>query len=503
MKGKRSPVRTPIPILVLLVLVVIGLLVRNHLSSISQGVGLETATVTRRTLNATVLATGTVKAIVGAEVKVGSRISGVVTHLPVNIGSSVRKGQPIAQLDDREARSQVDQARSNLAAAQSHLAELEAGYNAQVVQSKTDIERANSNLAAARSKLSQARTSAGSVPIEVTAQIQQASASIDQAEATRKNSKVKLERMERLLEKGFIATQDADNARTEYEVADSRVRHAQAVLTAAKADASQTEIKKQEVAQAEEGLRQAQSALSMARANVAQVRVKEQAIGTARAQVTQAEAALRYAATQLSYTRIVSPVSGVIASVSTQEGETIAAGLQAPTFVTIVDLSRLQVDALVDETDIGLVKVGDSATFTVDSYPDEEFEGRVTAIYPKAIIDQNVVNYDVVVTIANPRGMLRPDMTANVTISIATKSNVLAVPNKAIKREEGAKVVYVIANGKPVCRRIRTGWKDSDYTEVASGLREGDRVVVGDIPGSAGEQSGAAQSNLPPGATGR
>jgi len=219
--------------------------------------------------------------------------------------------------------------------------------------------------------------------------------------------------------------------------------------------------------------------------------------------VAQAQAALRYAETQLSYTRIVSPVSGVIASVSTQEGETIAAGLQAPTFVTIVDLSKLQVDALVDETDIGRVKVGDSATFTVDSYPDEEFEGRVTAIYPKAIIDQNVVNYDVVVSITNPRGMLRPDMTANVTINVATKSNVLAVPNKAIKREEGTKVVYVIENYKPVRRRIRTGWKDSDYTEVVSGLREGDRVVVGDIPGSTREQSGAAQSNLPPGATGR
>ena len=193
----------------------------------------------------------------------------------------------------------------------------------------------------------------------------------------------------------------------------------------------------------------------------------------------------------------------MIASVSTQEGETIAAGLAAPTFVTVVDLSKLQVDALVDETDIGRVKVGDSAAFTVDSYPDEEFEGRVTAIYPKAIIDQNVVNYDVVVTIANPRGMLRPDMTANVTVNIATKSNVLVVPNKAIKREEGAKVVYVVENGKPVRRTIRTGWKDSDYTEIASGLKEGERVVVGDIPSSIPEQSGAAQSNLPPGATGR
>jgi len=503
MKGKRSRRRAIITILILAVLVVVGLVVRNRILTTSQTTGMETAAVTRRTLSSTVVATGTIKSIVGTEVKVGSRISGVVTHLPVNIGSVVRMGQLIAQLDDREARSQVDQARSNLAAVQGRLAEIEAGYGAQVVQSRTDIERASSNLAAARSRLSQARTSEGTIPVEVTSQIQQASASVDQAEANRKNAKTKLDRMEHLLAQDFIARQDVDNARTEYEVTDSQVRHAQAVLTTAKANASQTEIKKQDVAQAEEGLRQAQSALSMARANVAQVRVKEEAIRTARAQVAQAQAALSSAKTQLSYTRIVSPVSGVIASVSTQEGETIAAGLAAPTFVTIVDLSKLQVDALVDETDIGRVKVGDTTAFTVDSYPDEEFEGRVTAIYPKAIIDQNVVNYDVVVTIANPRGMLRPDMTANVTINIATKNNALAVPNKAIKREEGTKVVYVVENDKPMRRRVRTGWKDSDYTEITSGLRGGEKVVVGDVPGSVREQSGAAQSNLPPGATGR
>src|SRR4030042_3031009 len=208
--------------------------------------------------------------------------------------------------------------------------------------------------------------------------------------------------MQNLLEQDFVSQQDVDNARTEYDVAVSQVRHAQAMLDASNANASQTQIKQQDVARAEEAGRQADSALRMAQANTAQVRVKEQAIRTARAQVMQAEAALRYAQTQLSYTRIVSPIDGVIASVSTQEGETIAAGLTAPTFVTIIDLARLQVDALVDETDIGRVKAGQSATFTVDSFPDEDFGGTVTAIYPKAIIDQNVVDYDGVITIANP-----------------------------------------------------------------------------------------------------
>jgi len=489
--------------IVAVVLAVPGLLLQRHLSSAKQRQGLDTATVTRRTLNATVLATGSVKAIVGAEVKVGSRISGVVTRLPVNIGSVVHKGQLIAELDDRETSSQVDQARANLASARTHLAELEAGYAAQVVQSRTDVEQAQANLASARSRLEQARTTVGTVPLEVTAQIQQAESALEQAQASQANSNTSYQRLQHLLDQGYIARQDVDNARTQYDVAAAQVRHAQAVLDAANANASQTQIKQQDVAQAEGGVRQADSALRMARANTAQVRVKQQAIRTARAQVMQAEAAVRYAETQLSYTRIASPIDGVIASVSTQEGETISAGLQAPTFVTIIDLSRLQVDALVDETDIGRVKAGQSATFTVDSFPDEDFEGTVTAIYPKAIIDQNVVDYDVVVTIANPRGMLRPDMTANVTISVATKENVLSVPNKAIKREDGAKVVYVAQDGSLIRRAVKTGWKDSEYTEIVSGLKEGEQVLVGEAPGQARPRPAATQPSLPPGATGR
>jgi macrolide-specific efflux system membrane fusion protein len=429
-----------IALLAIVALGAAGLVVHRRASSARQRAGLETATVSRRTLSATVLATGSIKAIVGAEVKVGSRISGVVKRLPVNIGSVVHQGQLIAELDDRDARSQVDQAAANLAAA--------------------------------RARLQQARTTVGTVPLEVTAQIQQAESALEQAEANRTNAKTTYDRMQHLLAQDFVAKQDVDNARTAYEVTVAQVRHAQAVLDAAKANASQTQLSQQDVAHAD-------------------------------AAVRQAEAALRYAQTQLSYTRILSPIDGVIASVSTQEGETIAAGLTAPTFVTIIDLSRLQVDALVDETDIGRVEVGQSATFTVDSYPDEEFEGTVTAIYPKAIIDQNVVNYDVVVTIANPRGLLRPDMTANVTIAVATREDVLAVPNKAIRREDGAKVVYVMQDGSPERRAVKTGWKDSDYTEILSGLKEGEAVLLGDVPGRSPAQSAGAQQSLPPGAIGR
>jgi RND family efflux transporter MFP subunit len=202
-------------------------------------------------------------------------------------------------------------------------------------------------------------------------------------------------------------------------------------------------------------------------------------IKMASAELERAKASLADAKVQLSYATITAPIDGVIASVSTQEGETVAAGLNAPTFVTIIDLNRLQVDAFVDEVDIGKVEPGQRAIFTVDSFPDREFEGKVAAIYPKAVIQENVVNYDVVVQVDKASGgFLRPEMTANVTVFLEARENVLSVPNKAIKREGGKSVVYVFSDGKPQPRNIKVGWKDSQYTEVLSGLSEGETVLL-------------------------
>ncbi len=174
-----------------------------------------------------------------------------------------------------------------------------------------------------------------------------------------------------------------------------------------------------------------------------------------------------------------------------------SAAAQAPTFVTIIDLARLQVDAYVDETDIGKVHAGQEATFTVDAYPDKEFQGDVTAIYPKALIQQNVVTYDVVIAIDNREGLLRPDMTATTTITVAKREKILTVPNQAVRREDGERVAYVQEGDGFARRPIRTGWRDRSYTEVVNGLREGERVIVGEVEGI---QVPLAKGSLPPGA---
>jgi macrolide-specific efflux system membrane fusion protein len=195
--------------------------------------------------------------------------------------------------------------------------------------------------------------------------------------------------------------------------------------------------------------------------------------------VEQAKANVEFARVQLGYTKIYAPISGVIASISTQEGETVAASLAAPTFVNLIDLKRLEVQTYVDETDIGKIKTGLETAFTVDTYPDTDFVGEVTAIYPKAVIQDNVVNYIVTVEITDFKDKtLRPEMTASVTVFLETRRDVLAVPTSAITRERGERFVTVLENGNRFRRKVRIGWKDGGNTEIVSGLREGEQVVI-------------------------
>src|SRR6266545_4208334 len=162
---------------------------------------------------------------------------------------------------------------------------------------------------------------------------------------------------------------------------------------------------------------------------------------SALAQVRQSEAALSQAQTNLHYTTINSPIDGIVVDRAYDVGQTVAASFQAPTLFQIAqDLTKMQAQADVDQSDIGRIQVGQPARFTVDSYPDQEFRGRISQIRLNATVAQNVVTYPVIIEVSNPEEKLRPKMTANVTIDVATVHNVLRVPNAALrfKPETGA-----------------------------------------------------------------
>ena len=222
----------------------------------------------------------------------------------------------------------------------------------------------------------------------------------------------------------------------------------------------------------------------------------------AQAREQEAAAVLAAARVQHGFARIRAPIGGIVGSIATQEGETVAASFAAPTFLTIVDLERLQLWTYVDETDVGRVAVGQAASFTVDSWPDERFEGRVVAVRPIAELRDNVVNYVALVEIAagGARGrLLRPEMSATVNVALDARRNVLAVPNGALRRDGDGSYVLVAAGDLIERRAVRLGLRGSTHSEVEAGLREGERVVLGS--GRANETMDETMDNTRAGAT--
>lgn len=179
----------------------------------------------------------------------------------------------------------------------------------------------------------------------------------------------------------------------------------------------------------------------------------------------------------LGYTEIHAPISGTVASVSTQEGETVAASFNTPTFVTIIADHALQLVAMVDETDIASVRQGDPVTFTVDAYPSAEFPGVVQQIAPKATIVSGVVNYEVTIDIRKNANLLKPDMTANVSIQTA-EHKALLLPSSAIQHNGNESFVLLAGNNSPERRTVVPGSKENGMVEIKRGVATNDSVFI-------------------------
>ena len=210
------------------------------------------------------------------------------------------------------------------------------------------------------------------------------------------------------------------------------------------------------------------------------------------AEIKQAEAALKQAKIDLEYTRIISSVDGVVISREVEVGQTVAASFNTPTLFNVAeDLTKMQIEASVVEADIAKVKDGQKVEFSVDSFPDEIFEGVVTQVRNNPITTSNVVTYEVIISIDNRELKLKPGMTANVEIITAEKENALLVPNKALRfyvtdengevRRYKDKGIWIIRRGKPERVSIATGIVDDDFTEVISDqVHAGDMVILED-----------------------
>jgi HlyD family secretion protein len=297
-------------------------------------------------------------------------------------------------------------------------------------------------------------------------------------------------------------------ARIDPQLFEASLQQARANLVAAQGNLARAK------AQAQDARRQARRAdelhvqklVSEGERDTARSNAEGADAGVAAAQggVAQAQAALKQAEINLAYTQILAPTDGVVISRSVDVGQTVAATLQAPTLFTIAeDLRKMQVDTNVAEADVGRLTPGMNATFSVDAYPGERFEGAVRQIRNAPTTLQNVVTYDAVIDVANAELKLKPGMTANVVFVYADRKDVLRVPNGALRfrppdalasrdgdaasqqrsggrqGNAGPKTVWVLRDEVPQPVPVQTGVSDGALTEVTGGeLREGDVVII-------------------------
>src|SRR5579864_2980778 len=227
------------------------------------------------------------------------------------------------------------------------------------------------------------------------------------------------------------ATADLKNARATLEGARANLEKAKAASEQTKADYDRA------VGLTRDGV-MSQQQLDLAKSNYEAAKASEDAaaasITQAEAQISLKEAAVAVAQTNLDYTVIRSPIDGTVVARNVDVGQTVAASLQAPTIFTIAqDLTKMQVYAKTDESDVGNIKVGKEVTFKVDAFPKETFHGVVSQVRMNATTVQNVVTYDTIIDFANPELKLFPGMTAYVTIPVATVQNALKLPNTALR----------------------------------------------------------------------
>ncbi len=352
-----------------------------------------------------VYVTGVVKPKVGAEVKVGSRVSGRVEKLFVREGDWVNKGDMIAIIEHEDLEAMVKEAEAELDTLKRELKLIMEQYPLQIKEQEAE----NS---AIRAKL--------------------------------EYSKKQLERYRELRKKDFVSQEEVD--RWEREVKTLR-------------------------AELEAGIKRVEYLKAKMRNEIA---IKK-------AKIRKAEELLKIRRINLSYAFIKAPISGIVTEVSTQEGETVAASLAAPTFVVVVDPTKLEVYAYVDESEIGKVRSNQKVTLTVDAYPDLVFKGRVRKINPKAVIRENMVNYEAIVELDEPLEklkLLRPEMTAYVKIIVGERKGVLIVPSKAVKLEGGRNVVYVKGEKGVERRFVTVGISEEGRVEIKKGLKLGEKVLV-------------------------
>jgi HlyD family secretion protein len=405
-----------------------------------------TASVEEGEIRRVVTATGALNATVNVEI--GSQLSGQIAEVYVDFNDNVKRGQPLARLDQRSFKARVDEARAA-------------------------VDSANESISTAKAKLQRAQ-------IEVLKSETESAvlkARLDNAKAMLKQAQADLQRKKELVKRGAGSVVDLEDAETKRASAEAGLHEAQAniathehVVAGTKADVKRIET---ELQSSVDNL-----ALQKARLQLAQIKLEQ--------------------------TTIRSPIDGVVVGRKVNEGQTLATDLEAKTlFIVAGDLRQMQIEANVDEADISMLRVGQRAAFTVDAYPGQQFTATVRQIRKAPEVQQNVVTYTVVLSTTNNDDLLLPGMTALVHMTVNQTGPVLKVPLAALRfspkqdrhKEAGqseitdgkSATVWVVGeNGEPKPVSVGLGEADeSDAAVVSGALAKGDLTIIGEATDAA------------------
>ncbi len=384
----------------------------------------------------TISAMGTIKPV--GVVDVGSQLSGQIAELSVDYNDEVRKGDKLARLDAQTYEAKVRAALAGLELSQ-----------ATVEIQQAALEIANAEL-----------TSKLAAQSDADAQLLRAREISEEAASN-------LQRQDTLFKKNLIPESLAVSAATAKTSAQADVISAQATRKMAAAS-----------------IKSAQASIRMAQAQLRR----------AKAEVKQHQAALDQAKLELERTTIYAPIDGVIVGRNVDVGQTVAASLEAPTLFTIAeDLHLMEVHALIDEADIGRLRVGQGAIFRVDAFPQRQFSGQITQIRKSPQAIQNVVTYTALISAQNAQLEILPGMTAYIHIMINGVENVLAIPNEALrfnpdKSAEQAQNMNLVVwtlddNNEPKPIEFERGLSDENFTQVVSGsLSKAQNIIIRTAP---------------------
>lgn len=429
------------------------------------------------------------------------------------------------------AEASLNSARASRAAAAARLRTAQ-------TQAKTQPELTKAAIAQAQANYEQAVKQRKALDATNPQQIASAKAAYDQAVANRNNAKANLDRQSKLMDKGFVSEQALDTAQANFDVlvaqvtsaktrldqieaelladvqaADARIAQVKAALDNAKANAvdvpnRQNSLRESQAAvqQADAQVAQAEAALRQARANRMNNQIRRFDIDTAKASKARATATMINAKNTLDQATVRAPSDGVILKKYVEEGTIITSGLSlnstGTSILQIGDVTKMYVDVTVDETDIANVDEGQSVDVAIEAYPGIPFEGKVARVDPQAVVEQNVTSFHVRVEIDNSSPtfrLLKPGMNSTCEFVIDEKEDVVSVPNEAIQADDNGQFIEVGTGGTPAPpdpktgapadpgaliavklerRVVEVGVEGNETTEIVSGLKEGESVVV-------------------------